>query len=699
MKPGRLVAVTVFCALCTNSLRSDVPFIRGDTNGDGAVDVVDACNIFAYLFGKAEAPPCGDAWDANDDGWINIADGMRIIGSFCLGGRRMPPPSGAPGNDPTSDDLGCVEVPVYEPIAGEAITIGISDCLIPGGDQPDTYASVWLSTDRPVVGLEFTLRIQGVEAAQFSVIPYSDYDLLKRCEDQVGFALIPDFFCRNLLGPGEEMPLFSVKICLPEGTAPGTYKILIEDARVADLSGRNALIPQTVAGNIIVESRTESVCGNLPGESPATYRIEGPEKISEGVEEFTASVYLKSPLPVLSLDLALDFNENVLALVDVRQAPEIAGIEPMDSTVVVGPAESTSVKNTQESGYVAMHVALPPLVKEEWEAGKDYKVADLVFRVIGELPRTRIALRDVGPGLRYTNELVWLLESGREIKFQVASRTLVVSLPVTPPYPLVDKPEDVQVTYRLTNAAGRPGDVGIPIDFYIESNTAIEAFAMAFMYDGSVLRCESVVPRIKVFGEEPDFLVADLWGSEEPGSTHGVYVVMVADEEAELQYFPDPDLPVATMRFDILPEAPEGVEAELAFDNSCCGSPPIENVVVFRGSTIPPGTEGTKVYVTDTVSGKVKVLGEVSIFLRGDANSDNEVNLADAVSILEYLFEHKSPPLCPDAADANDDGRLNIADPISILVTLFGEEIKIKPPYPVRGPDPTPQDSLGPCYY
>ena len=82
-------------------------------------------------------------------------------------------------------------------------------------------------------------------------------------------------------------------------------------------------------------------------------------------------------------------------------------------------------------------------------------------------------------------------------------------------------------------AAGRPGDVGIPIDFYIESNTAIEAFAMAFMYDGSVLRCESVVPRIKVFGEEPDFLVADLWGSEEPGSTHGVYVVMVVDVEVD----------------------------------------------------------------------------------------------------------------------------------------------------------------------
>ena len=42
-------------------------------------------------------------------------------------------------------------------------------------------------------------------------------------------------------------------------------------------------------------------------------------------------------------------------------------------------------------------------------------------------------------------------------------------------------------------------------------------------------------------------------------------------------------------------------------------------------------------------------------FIRGDANADGAVDIADAKSILSYLFHGARLGACGDAADANDD--------------------------------------------
>ena len=222
---------------------------------------------------------------------------------------------------------------------------------------------------------------------------------------------------------------------------------------------------------------------------------------------------------------------------------------------------------------------------------------------------------------------------------------------------------------------------------------------MAFTYDSKVLRAESVVSLATVFGEEPDFNSAELWTPEDPEAPHGVYMGVVADFMQELLYFPDPEQPVARILFTILPDAPPGTETLLTFDDDSCGEPPVMNAVVFKGHSVPPGVEGTEVRIAYAVNGKVKVLGEVSIFLRGDANTDYSVDLSDAVTVLDYLFGNGTPLTCPDAADANDDGNIDIADPIAILQTLFTPVTRILAPYPETGPDPTPDDSLGRCYY
>lgn len=61
----------------------------------------------------------------------------------------------------------------------------------------------------------------------------------------------------------------------------------------------------------------------------------------------------------------------------------------------------------------------------------------------------------------------------------------------------------------------------------------------------------------------------------------------------------------------------------------------------------------------------------------GDVNADKSLNIADAISLLGYLFAQKAAPACAKSADANDDNALNIADAISILGYLFsGKTLK-----------------------
>ncbi len=65
----------------------------------------------------------------------------------------------------------------------------------------------------------------------------------------------------------------------------------------------------------------------------------------------------------------------------------------------------------------------------------------------------------------------------------------------------------------------------------------------------------------------------------------------------------------------------------------------------------------------------------------GDVNGDAKVDIADAISLLGYLFGGgtKPPPVCKKSADANDDGKIDIADAIKILGYLFAQGTLVLP--------------------
>lgn len=82
-------------------------FIRGNSNGDAAVDISDAVYHLNFLFSGGTPPPCRDASDSDDSGVLDITDAIYLLAFLFQGGPAVPAPYPDPGVDPTADELGC----------------------------------------------------------------------------------------------------------------------------------------------------------------------------------------------------------------------------------------------------------------------------------------------------------------------------------------------------------------------------------------------------------------------------------------------------------------------------------------------------------------------------------------------------------------------------------------------------------------
>jgi Big-like domain-containing protein/VCBS repeat protein len=86
-------------------------FIRGDVNHDGKKpDISDHIFLISYLFYHGTEPPCLEAADVDDNGKLNLVDTVNLLG-FIFNGTPVPPLPAypTPGEDPTPDDLGCLQ--------------------------------------------------------------------------------------------------------------------------------------------------------------------------------------------------------------------------------------------------------------------------------------------------------------------------------------------------------------------------------------------------------------------------------------------------------------------------------------------------------------------------------------------------------------------------------------------------------------
>jgi len=92
-----------------------------------------------------------------------------------------------------------------------------------------------------------------------------------------------------------------------------------------------------------------------------------------------------------------------------------------------------------------------------------------------------------------------------------------------------------------------------------------------------------------------------------------------------------------------------------------------------------------------TVDGWVKQRGSAETpFVRGDADGNGKINIADGVLIIQRILGNVPPGIqCDDALDADDDGELSIGDSMPVFQYIFAKGPALPAPFPDCGPDPT----------
>src|SRR5215813_8285366 len=78
-------------------------FRRGDSNDDGKVDLSDGVTTLGFLFLGTTKLPCRDAADANDSGALDLTDAVYTFLYLFSGGSAIPLPGPMEcGVDPSS---------------------------------------------------------------------------------------------------------------------------------------------------------------------------------------------------------------------------------------------------------------------------------------------------------------------------------------------------------------------------------------------------------------------------------------------------------------------------------------------------------------------------------------------------------------------------------------------------------------------
>lgn len=130
-----------------------------------------------------------------------------------------------------------------------------------------------------------------------------------------------------------------------------------------------------------------------------------------------------------------------------------------------------------------------------------------------------------------------------------------------------------------------------------------------------------------------------------------------------LQY--DSAVEVANVDYEGLAGALAGVEGSTSSPltmDSGLGSPPVSNVVVVGGGSLPAtGVEGSLQFTGTTTNP----------FISGDCNGDTIVNIADIVWSLAELFKSGPSANCEAACDVNGDSTHDAADPVYTANYIF----------------------------
>lgn len=230
---------------------------------------------------------------------------------------------------------------------------------------------------------------------------------------------------------------------------------------------------------------------------------------------------------------------------------------------------------------------------------------------------------------------------------------------------------------RILDAEGPAGSSAIPVDVLCSTDVALGGVSFALSYPREEITLDAISNENLATGEA-EFAAADI----DNASGVATYRVIMSFTDGSPSIAPGEDTIVARILASLPAGLASGTRIPLHL-SSGLGSPPVN----LAFTTLPDGSVVRPLGLDGVVVARPAV-----DFLRADADQNGNVELTDAVFLLDYLFRSAREVPCRDAADANDDGQLDISDGIFILRFLFSGGHSPPAPFPDSGRDPTVDD-------
>ncbi|MBD3219366.1 MAG: hypothetical protein GF310_13925 [candidate division Zixibacteria bacterium] len=106
----------------------------------------------------------------------------------------------------------------------------------------------------------------------------------------------------------------------------------------------------------------------------------------------------------------------------------------------------------------------------------------------------------------------------------------------------------------------------------------------------------------------------------------------------------------------------DGTGLSLSTDGLLSGTPPDAGIYTFTAQVIDAAGSADQQEFSVNIGVP---------YICGDANNDEEVNVSDAVLIINYVFMGSSPPDPLEAGDSNCDASVNISDAVMLINYIF----------------------------
>jgi hypothetical protein len=250
-------------------------------------------------------------------------------------------------------------------------------------------------------------------------------------------------------------------------------------------------------------------------------------------------------------------------------------------------------------------------------------------------------------------------------------------VPSTPPGP--------DILFHISAPAAVSAGAHFDVSVEVATDTALGGLSFALDLDESVVQPVALTPATTWDAHSP-FMRFDFSPSD---GTVGF--AMISDLIEGLDRILPGTNKLADIRLQVLPAA--AGETTLAFAEQVdIDGRRYKNQATVNGSGADFDTEPLTVDVLSLKGAALAIVREAA-FLRGDADGNESVDIADAIAVLGHLFRGQPSLPCHDAADADDSGVLDITDALHVLGFLFLGRAEPPAPGPYTpGVDPTEDD-------